>query len=310
MAKTVNKKPLDYMRPLLINGLRGRMMYLPASDSKMKSREILLIYGHHASIERVFGIAEDLSQYGNVTVPDLPGFGGMDSFYKIRRKPTLDNFADYFAALIKLKYRRKRVTVVGMSFGFVVVTRALQRYPELADRINLVVSMVGAVHIDDCVLSKKTQRQLKILSVVGGSWPGGMLLKHALLKGPIIRVVYNRQLNSHPKLRDGLPDEQKERIDYEITLWKINDIRTQLYTFSWMLSLDLCNQQVALPVAHVGVKEDRYFNNSYVEQHLNIIYSSCSMHMSPLRAHAPTVVATAAEAAPFVPASLRKLLAK
>lgn len=308
MPKTVHKKPLDYTRPLLMNGLRGRMLRVPASNPKKKNKELLLIYGHHASLERIFGIAEDLSQYGNVTVPDLPGFGGMDSFYRIGRKPSLDSFADYLAALIQLRYRKKRVTIVGMSFGFVVATRALQRYPELAKNVNLVVSMVGFAHKDDCIFSKRIQRGLKTLGIVGGSWLGGNILKYVALRGPIIRMVYERQLQSHPKLKNAPRDEQRKRIDYEVVLWKMNDIRTQLYTFRWMLNLDLCQHQVDLPAAHVGVKEDRYFNNTYVEQHINIIYKSCSVHQSPFEAHAPTVVASAEEAAPFVPKTLRKLL--
>ena len=86
-----------------------------------------MLYGHHSSLERVYGLAEDMSQYGNVTIPDYPGFGGMDSFYKIGMKPTLDNLADYLATFVKLRYRGKKVTIVGMSLGFVIATRMLQR---------------------------------------------------------------------------------------------------------------------------------------------------------------------------------------
>lgn len=144
--------PADYISPLHINGLSGRVLRLPAPPKK--TREILLIYGHHASLERMFGIAEDLNQYGSVTMPDLPGFGGMNSFYKIGMKPTLDNLADYLAAFIKLRYKRSKITIIAVSFGFVVTTRMLQRYPHLTSKVNLLVSAVGFSHRDDFNFSR------------------------------------------------------------------------------------------------------------------------------------------------------------
>lgn len=80
---SVNKEPADYILPLYMNGLSGRVIRLPAPPEK--KREILFIYGHHASLERIFGVAEYLNRYGAVTVPDLPGFGGMDSFTKLAK---------------------------------------------------------------------------------------------------------------------------------------------------------------------------------------------------------------------------------
>lgn len=129
------------------------MLAMPSPPKK--KREILIIYGLHASLERMIGMAEDLNQYGGVTLPDLPGLGGMDSFYKIGEKPSLDNMADYLATFVKMRYRRKKVTIVGMSFGFVIVTRMLQKYPELRSKVNTVVSVVGFVHKDDFHFSRK-----------------------------------------------------------------------------------------------------------------------------------------------------------
>ena len=74
-------------------------------------------------LERWWGLVQNFNEYGAVTMPDLPGFGGMDSFYTIGRRPTIDAFADYLAAFIKLRYKRKRITIVGISFGFLVATR-------------------------------------------------------------------------------------------------------------------------------------------------------------------------------------------
>ena len=124
-----------------MNGLQGRMLHLPAP--KGRNREILLVYGHHSSLERWWGLAQVLNRYGAVTMPDLPGFGGMDSLYKIDKKPTIDNLADYLAAFVKMRYKRRRVTIIGMSFGFVVVTRMLQRFPELVKKVDVLTSLLS-----------------------------------------------------------------------------------------------------------------------------------------------------------------------
>jgi pimeloyl-ACP methyl ester carboxylesterase len=99
MTKT-DPKPEDFIVSLDMNGLEGRMSHLPARNKKQK-REILFIYGHHSSIERWWGLSLELNKLGAVTVPDLPGFGGMKSLYKIGQAPTIDNLADYLAAFVK-----------------------------------------------------------------------------------------------------------------------------------------------------------------------------------------------------------------
>ena len=93
--------PAENVVALNMNGLRGRMLSLPAK--KNKKREIMLVYGHHSSLERMYGLAEVLNDYGSVTLPDLPGFGGMDSFYKIHEKPDMDTMADYLATFVKMR---------------------------------------------------------------------------------------------------------------------------------------------------------------------------------------------------------------
>lgn len=124
MTIKITSSPTDYIVPLNINKLEGRMMYVPPDGDN--NRNILLVYGHHAMLERWWSFVENLNDFGSVTMPDLPGFGGMDSFYKIGKKPTIDAYADYLAAFIKLRFKRKRITIVAISYGFVITTRMLQ----------------------------------------------------------------------------------------------------------------------------------------------------------------------------------------
>src|ERR1044071_4250114 len=148
----VNTK--KYISPLHVNGMNGRLMRLPAP--KGKKRQILLLYGHHASLERLSGLAEVLNAHGSITMPDLPGLGGMDSFYKIGEKPTLDNYADYLASLIKLQYKRRKVTIIAMSFSVPLIVRMMQKYPELARKVEMFVSISGFVRKDEFLFDFKT----------------------------------------------------------------------------------------------------------------------------------------------------------
>jgi hypothetical protein len=57
----------EYILPLNMDGLSGRMLRLPAPTPR-KKRELLIIPGHHTSIERMIGLAEYINQYGAVTI--------------------------------------------------------------------------------------------------------------------------------------------------------------------------------------------------------------------------------------------------
>lgn len=298
-----NKK---YIEPLCVNDMRGYIMRLPGK--KDKTREILLLYGHHASLERMSGIAEVLNKYGSVTVPDLPGFGGMDSFYKIGKKPTLDNYADYLAALIKLRYKHRRFTIVAMSFSFLIVTRMLQRYPELAKKVDILVSFVGFVHRDDFHVKPIYYWTWRVLAAMFGGRIGSAFFRYVVLQPWIIRLAYSSVAHRHPKLHSSKKLEQKRRVDFEIKLWHINDVRTRMKTLTTMLTVDLCNARVNLPVYHVSVAEDFYFDNNMIEQHMRIVYKDFESIPANSSTHAPTIIATAKEAASFVPKRLQTLL--
>jgi pimeloyl-ACP methyl ester carboxylesterase len=243
-------------------------------------------------------------------MPDLPGFGGMEPFYKLKEKPTLDNLADYLAAFVKLRYKRRRVTIMGMSMGFLVVTRMLQRYPELAKKVDVLVSVVGFVHKDDFKFTRRNYLLMRYAASFFSNRLPALFAKTVVLRGPFIRAVYRSVSDKHSKLKDANAEEVERRINFEVVLWQINDVRTYMDTSISMLTADLCNAQVALRVVHVAVPGDRYFNNDVVEQHMQIIYQDVDVIISDVSAHAPTVIASAEDIAPFVPPKLRRMLAK
>jgi pimeloyl-ACP methyl ester carboxylesterase len=307
MAKTA-KSPADYILPLYINGLEGRMMRLPAKRGH--KREILYLYGHHSSLERWWGLAEELSKFGNVTVPDIPGFGGMQSLYKIGQQATIDNLADYLAAFVKLRYRNKKVTIAAMSLGFVVATRMLQRYPDLTRKVNLLISIVGCAHKEDFTFSRRRTFLYRLAAMMLSRKLPAYCFQQIILRPSIIRRVYHRGHSSKEKFIGISGDEFDRTMDVEVVLWKINDVRTWMKTTLEMLSLNNCTKRVDLPVYHVAAKKDRYFNNTKVEEHMRRIFSDFQAFYTKVPNHAPTIIADAKTAAPFIPVELRKMLSK
>lgn len=307
MAHKISSEPADYIQPLVINRLEGRVMRLPAA-SPHRSREILLLYGSHSSLERMFALATELNRYGSITMPDWPGFGGMDSLFKIGKQPDIDTMADYLAAFVKMRYRRRRFTIIGMSYGFAVATRMVQRYPDLAAKVDFVVSIVGFARHDDFRIGRRNLLLMKIGARILKNRLPSMMAK-AVIRGPVIGATYALLADRHAKMKDADTAERARRINFEKILWRINDLRTYFYTGDSMLRLDLCDLRAPLPAYHVAVQNDQYFNNKLVEQHLAVIYASVTVIDIALDAHMPTIVATPKEVAPFIPAKLRRLLA-
>lgn len=297
-----------YIEPLFVNGLRGRMLRLKSATHPEK--EVLMVYGHHASLERMFGLAEVFADYGNVTMPDLPGFGGMDAYYKIGVTPSIDTLADYLATFIKLRYRKKKVKIVAMSLGFVIATRMLQRYPELHNKVELLVSLVGFTRHDDTILSKTQTRTYWVLAHVFRHRIPAWFFYNLILHPSVIRAFYAKTPNARMKFDHLNSDDRKHALNFEVVLWRDNDVRTYMEMILEMLRLDNCTKQIPMAVHHVAVEGDQYFDNTVVEQHMRVIFDDYSESRAVLPNHAPSIVATKAEAIPFVPKKLRKLLAE
>lgn len=309
MKSKTQPQPADYIEPLYINGLEGRMLHMP--HPKGGKREILFVYGHHSSLERWWGVAKFLNRYCAVTMPDLPGFGGMDSFYKIGKQPSLDNFADYLAAFIKLRYKRRRVTIVGMSFGFIVATRMLQRYPELAKKIDMLVSFAGFAHRDDFTFSKWRWRLYRYGSgIISHRLPAAIFRQFAL-HPVVLRTIYGKTHNAKEKFAGVVGEELEEITRFEISLWHDNDVRTWAYTTVEFLQLDNCKVPIDMPVHHIAVEADRYFDNARVEQHFRVIFTDFILLTKlSMGNHAPSVVADEKAASVFIPPKLRRMLVK
>lgn len=309
----MNNTDLDFegmqkhIKPLNMNGLEGRMLRMKASSNsseKAKKREILLIYGHHPSLERMYGFAEVLSDYGNVTMPDLPGFGGMESLYKLDIEPSYDNLADYLAAFVKLRYKRKKFIIAGFSLGFVIATRMLQRYPELTRQVTMLVSIAGFSHKYDFTFSPARLRAYRLASSVVSKRLPAALFYNVALHPAVIRRMYAYGHNSKSKFKGVEGDERKLALDFEVRLWRMNDVRTHMSTASQMFKLDNCQVQVDIPVHHISIGTDQYFDSRTVEQHMRVIFTDFTEHHAEIDRHAPSIIARREDARPLFPDSI------
>ncbi len=299
----------SYIDPLHINGLSGRVMHVPGQSKAKSQRQILVVYGHHSTLERWWGLTQNFADYGDVTMPDLPGFGGMNSFYEIGMKPTLDNYADYLAAYVKMRYSRKKVAIVGISFGFLVVTRMLQKYPELNDKVEVLISAMGFMRYDEFTFSPSRYRAYVWGSKIMTLRPLGSLVGAMCYNKPVLKTLYTRSHNAKHKFKSITDAKQFDKtLDMEVTLWRSNDYRSHWSTTVQMLQVDHCEEPVDLPVWHVYTDNDNYFNNAVVEQHMNIVFSDVVPLKIDAKTHAPSVIATKRQAASFMPKQLRKLL--
>lgn len=298
--------PADYIQPLDMNGLQGRMAYLPPPPRHQ--REILVLYGHHGLIERWWGLLENFNAFGAVTMPDLPGFGGMDSFRKIGKQPTIDNFADYLAAFVKMRYKNRRVTIAAISFSFVVVTRMLQRYPELADKVDAVISIAGFMHRDDFLFKPRNRKHMAFWTGVFAHQPIPFIIRYGFLNKFVISQGYLRIGAGKRRFLEMQPEDFKETMDFEVKLWQVNDVRTHWATTSEFLKIDNCTQPIKLPVWHVAATHDHYFNNDIVEQHMRVVFSDYKRFIMKSKAHVPSVLAGKKELGVMVPPDLRRYL--
>ena len=134
----------DHLHGFRYQGLKGRYYWAPARRARYQKHLIVMVYGHHASLERNRGVLQYLRRFGQVLIFDLPGFGGMESFYKIGKKPNLDNYAHFLHDFLRQKLATgQRFTLIGMSLGFIMITRLLVLYPEWLKRIPTLISLVG-----------------------------------------------------------------------------------------------------------------------------------------------------------------------
>lgn len=295
-------RPADFIVPLNINGLEGRMINVDG-DSKHKKNEILIVYDLNSNLERWWGLVVGLKRYGNVIMADLPGFGGMDSFFSISSKPTIDNLADYLATVIKLKYNRKRLNIFGIGFGFVVVTRMLQRNPDLRVKVKIVVSINGYSHKDDFINFNSKKIYKDIYYYLGSTYLGSFILDHTINNRLILGYRFKEDETTSSKQK-ALNSQFISR--FKVDLYKENDLRTRNFIQRQILNLDNCNIRLSVPMWHITFVKNIELSSKLVEQHFKIIFKDFNYQKNNKIRKVPFVFTDDKLAIKLIPAKLRR----
>lgn len=269
------KESRHYIAPFNVNGLQGRILRLPAPRDRRK--ELLFVYDRHASLEKWWPLLKQLGHFGAVTAPDLPGFGGMDSLYTIDQKPSLDTLSDYLAAVVTLRYSRRRLSIVAVGYGFVIVTRMLHRYPDLAKKVDLTISIGGYAHKDDLKTPRTTQLAYSLLTYVLSYRLTALMFRNVLLHPLVVRAWYRHKLSGLPHATLAAQKRKAQLVQQESMLWQMTDVRTAMQTLRDGLRLDNCTRQIAVPVWHIQSPNDSVYDNHKIEQHLSIAYKQCNV---------------------------------
>lgn len=302
MAKT--EKASFQVRSLDMNGMGGRMVVLPATADT--TSEIFFVYDRCSSLEQWSALLEYLRRFGTVTAPDLPGFGGMASFYTINVRPNINNYADYLAAFFKLRFRRKQVVIVGVGFGMVVVTRMLQRYPHLAKHVRQVVSIGGYTSCGDLRPARRRYWVQRVMYRTGSLWIPAFI---------VCRLYFNRFML--PRLIARSPGavritDSEERLAYitaEITTWRNNDFRTRMFVNSELLTFDNCGKRLTLPLWHVVPGGQDAHTQHEIEQRLRVIFEEVTCFETTVTEQQLGELTTST-ASKLIPPRLRQLLRK
>jgi pimeloyl-ACP methyl ester carboxylesterase len=296
--------PAEFIMPININGMDGRMLRVD-SHNRHNRREILVIYDMQSNLEKWWGLAVALKSYANVTLIDLPGLGGMDSFYSIGRKPNLDNMADYIASFIKLKYKRKSLSIIAIGFGFTLVTRMLQNNPDIENKVHSVICINGYSHKDDFNIKNSDRRIMKVYSFICSTKPVSDILRLTLNNTPMLKLKYPLS-----KIKGTRKGPSKEFIrQFKIDLVKATDLRTKMHLNLELLNLDNCKIRINKPLWHITTSNsDQNVDLKLVEQHFRVIFDSYHHLPTKISGAMPLVMNDEKVAIKYLPAKVRRLL--
>lgn len=299
----------SYISPYDWRGLRGRLLHIPGVHGHRQ--HIILVYGQHASLERLQTLAEALRRYGQVWLPDLPGFGGMDSFYKIGLEASVDNYADYLHDFIVRHIKDEPFVIIGMSYGFANVTRMYQKYPGLQKQTKLLISFVGFTGARDFKITPLPRKLAIHAGTIASKGKYGAALLQLMLRSIFIKWFYTIDWKKRYTADPASQLAMQTAIQQQLTLWRINDCRTHASTaYDFLFRLDLTGVKLQLPVHHLGVTYDHFFDHGIVVKHMKEIYDKVYTYTLDLENHTPSQNTPAAEILLMLPPELQSKLTK
>ncbi|MDA0179294.1 alpha/beta hydrolase [Solirubrobacter phytolaccae] len=286
------------IEPFEHRGSRGRV--LSARTPGAPPGSILLIYGHHADLERMRTIAVALSALGTVTCPDLPGFGGMPPVRE-NRVTTIDGLADALAAAIgQCCDQRERFSIVAVSFGLVVAIRALERHPHLVPRVSAVVSLAGLAERADLRLPRRLRTPARMVIRAAATAPVAGLTARWLLQSPLLEALC-RNFARH--------EHDAVSLAAEVRLWRSGDWRTRLLTLAEILRRGRPpTSPLPVLVHHVASANDRYVHPLRTVRTLEARFREVRFSVVAADRHIPSATADLAALTAFLPDAALEVL--
>ena len=300
------------IKPYEYKGLHGRYVHLPAKSPAAK-RTFIILYGHHATLERIIPIAETLSEYGDVYMPDNPGFGGMDSSYKIGQKANLEFFAGHLKYFIDNYVEPSRlISIMGISFGFQIAVDFVHRYPEYEQRIENLVSFAGFVSPRNIGMSPGKRILFKYLLGKTGKSKLGAAVMGLAINDFTITKIYQLTWKQNVRFDSIPPSAVDEYIAGQVMLWKSSDHRTHAQTgFDFFGANELSTYRFNdLSLIHVGIPRDHFINDAAVRKDMKLMFKKVLLLELDIPSHAPLDLDTPAKIKAVLPHELLEPLTK
>ncbi|MDX1765982.1 MAG: hypothetical protein R3313_03450, partial [Candidatus Saccharimonadales bacterium] len=204
------------------------------------------------------------------------------------------------------------VTVVAMSFGFIVLTRMLQKYPESRAYTKDIISVMGFGRWTDFTLSNRTRKTYIYISKLFRTKLGSWLVKTFVFNRVVLKLMFWIFSKFNPKYQQSLGEERKAGRAMEERLWRSNDARTKFYTWVSVLTVDLTITDIKIPlkVYNMYSKTDQYFDSQRVKQSLKKLYQDYVPSVANSTLHAPSILGDRDEIDRMYSDDIKQLLSK
>ncbi|HIA91686.1 TPA: alpha/beta fold hydrolase [Candidatus Saccharibacteria bacterium] len=288
-------------------GLKGRMGHWPAKNTDA-TRTFVIIYGQHATIERLLPMIGALQNFGDVYIADNPGFGGMDPASKINNYPDLEFYADHLNHFITTHIPDDRtITLLGISFGFQMVTELLSTYPKLTPRVEEVISLVGFVSHKDFSMKKTVEIPLMYgLCNIGRTRLGAKILDALFLNNFFIPVVYKLTKPLNETLKDKNKEETNEYVRESAWLWVVNDTYTHGATaWDFFKTTDLSGYKLPVKGKYLSAPSDHLLNTEQIKASMRTMFKDFESHDLNVHGHAPLDIETEDHVLDILPQAIK-----
>ncbi len=300
--------PDKYLNFVEIDGQKIRYLKMPAKNPQKKNVAQFMLNGHHSSVERIYPLLRFGRQFGNVYCVEPPGFGVSERFEG--REPTFANYAEFFSKFIDKVVDEEEVIFTGSSFGFIVGTILLQNYEAIRKRVKGFVGIVGFVDVSAISIPEMKRRLLgAVLRIFRYRRLADFLQKYIIGSDRFMNWAINKFFIT-PQYEDFSDEEKKAALEFDIWLWRVNDLYTNIYSLTEILALDVTDKSVDTPLHFVYTTNDQYFDHEKLPGSIREVYKDVKFYPIKMPFHAPRFIDSIEEYKPLVPDEVVEYLSR